>query len=1059
MILWIIRIITLIVIIFAIFVNSFLMNCPLSRININHVTYSYIPIKTKIRFKNGNLHETLIENTDNNDFVSESLENMPFRKAMNLLSKSLLSPLKANMLLENMLIQSNKNTFSENTWYELLDSAMQYNFVPYTIRLYNFMAAQGINISAHQMTKLLSFLNSSGCHKESSKILLEALAKGYEPTVHNFSSLLKCGTPEDAIKYLILMNSLNVPANVITYTAAIKSCETLGDWKTALKILDLMRINNIKPNEITYCCIISVAARGYAGSIALFILQEMNALGFAPNPLCYGGALCALARSGMWDDVSSVLNRMEKENVALQESVLISVIGACKSLSVTGNPGLAMSNNLLNISNKTLDVGDVILTNSSIQWERAIWLLSTYANRTNQLSDSAFTMCMDICESAGRHLEVLQLHELMMQYDIQMSKSSLAFVLRALRHYGELETSLVLLKEAKRLKFASIPMYYTIINTSTSINRYDVASSLLIDVLLDLKQNKVSPMTEFQVLGEQRAIIYEILANYSSFNGSEIIQKNTFQLFQLMFSSKTTMVYSEHIKSSSSENFAIQFLNGMKDMQISSISSALVYIFVVNESIGINLLTLILNHKISFTNPFTLYDVIEIVKRLILFDKYETAYKVSKSILSNIPHLIDRDILQHERINIVGELVIDTLGALYDELKNISSTGLHESLYTLAAQICYENKYLEGVLDIYKTATQHGKISNSLREVAIFSFSKSDYWDTAIDIFEEFKDIAIVNNQTISSEIYCAILLACEKGNDWELAIKTLDDVKSMGRKLTSNMVTSGIFTCASCGRIEEALQLINYMIDTNIPQTRWTYAAAISACGKKGRWKDALKIFEKMRLTEVHESCDENLCKEFEEDYFQIQKSHSNSTNFVSNMVTYNVMIEALGVGGQIHLIDELYREAVLENIVNPLRNLSHGFIDLHDHSVHMAKAAIRYCLELIVRQNDILNIHHDPNESEQELVINQQTPSYSTFFEHATQRPKMQGLIIIVGKGLRLQKEIQNQLRMEFNPSIKSFIVHGNTGRLIIPTKDLRKWIDFHRDSRYNIIRYDES
>jgi pentatricopeptide repeat protein len=45
-----------------------------------------------------------------------------------------------------------------------------------------------------------------------------------------------------------------------------------------------------------------------------------------------------------------------------------------------------------------------------------------------------------------------------------------------------------------------------------------------------------------------------------------------------------------------------------------------------------------------------------------------------------------------------------------------------------------------------------------------------------------------------------------------------------------------------------------------------------------------------------------------------------------IANQVTYNTLIEALGVGGQFTLVDELYKEAIDNNIVNPLSEFRKG-------------------------------------------------------------------------------------------------------------------------------------
>jgi pentatricopeptide repeat protein len=60
--------------------------------------------------------------------------------------------------------------------------------------------------------------------------------------------------------------------------------------------------------------------------------------------------------------------------------------------------------------------------------------------------------------------------------------------------------------------------------------------------------------------------------------------------------------------------------------------------------------------------------------------------------------------------------------------------------------------------------------------------------------------------------------------------------------------VTSVITACGACGEDKEALKLLAMMEDMDIPRTVWSYNAAISACAKKGNWKGALSVYEKLR-------------------------------------------------------------------------------------------------------------------------------------------------------------------------------------------------------------------
>jgi pentatricopeptide repeat protein len=182
------------------------------------------------------------------------------------------------------------------------------------------------------------------------------------------------------------MEILGIQPNVVSYTAAIKSCEPSGDWMAALDMLDLMRLNNIKPNEVTYCCTISTASKGYAADVALSLLREMNAYRFPPNELCYGGVLHACARCRKWDEIERLVKEMRQLKVPVLESVVVSVIGACKyTLDQT-----SLASPRLEVSFSDLHQKD----SNSVQWVRAIWLLKIFLQSGSAATDTMFTMCM-----------------------------------------------------------------------------------------------------------------------------------------------------------------------------------------------------------------------------------------------------------------------------------------------------------------------------------------------------------------------------------------------------------------------------------------------------------------------------------------------------------------------------------------------------------------------------------------------------------------------------------------------------------------------------------------
>jgi hypothetical protein len=125
---------------------------------------------------------------------------------------------------------------------------------------------------------------------------------------------------------------------------------------------------------------------------------------------------------------------------------------------------------------------------------------------------------------------------------------------------------------------------------------------------------------------------------------------------------------------------------------------------------------------------------------------------------------------------------------------------------------------------------------------------------------------------------------------------------------------------------------------------------------------------------------------------------------------------------------VDDIYQDAVGRGIVSPFKDFrSKGWIDLHYHSVHMGHAAMRYLFETLLLTEEYYSVLVNDKGNE---MVNE--------------------IIVIIGKGDKLQKAIQTQLRNDFRPPIKSSVAARNTGRLVLCSKDVVTWLNTHRALR---------
>jgi pentatricopeptide repeat protein len=251
-----------------------------------------------------------------------------------------------------------------------------------------------------------------------------------------------------------------------------------------------------------------------------------------------------------------------------------------------------------------------------------------------------------------------------------------------------------------------------------------------------------------------------------------------------------------------------------------------------------------------------------------------------------------------------------------------------------------------------------------------------------------------------------------------------------------------------------------------------------------------------KKKKSKLHNDVDN---QNYEENIFKLTDIKT------SNIITFNSLIEVLGEGKQEYLVDEIYQEALLQNIIYPYENIDKGWIDLHYHSIHMSRAALRKAFEYFLLSLE----HHDfitsstskkasltsspsslqsslsPEQKfEVEMIkrFSQYTSSFTSLLtsslssssssspssssrsrpsssslslqKRATKNKQIyiesppKDLIIIVGKGDKLSKSLQSILYSEYNPSIVSYVSKVNTGRLIIPSKNIENWLQLHKN-----------
>ena len=987
------------------------------------------------------------------------------------------------------------------------------------------------------MTGLLILLVNNEMFVEAESLFKETIATGLlEAHPSHFSPLLRsCGSATKAKELLYMMRMEEIEPNVISYSAAIKSCEKDGDWPSALEFLDLMRANNVEPNEITFSSVISVAARGNVAYVALNVLREMQNNGLKVNEISYGSALLACARGCAWDDVETLLSEMHDTSgeVVITQRMLMSVMSAARRAVIDSHGDSQAIEDACNA---------------------AMNLIENWAQVANA-NEGLYSLAMDLMLEAGYNTLVQQTFQTMLDDGVTPGKGSLSIAMRAINRCNDLEGLCQLLFTAHRNCLATTQMYNKTITLADQMGRSDIAVALLVDLLddnednghnLGLQQSSQSPPLQQSQLKQNirikmppRFIINRVLSNAlialtQNFrtNFLEVVQgrlepvpelKSFCEDLSLALSIEGAFADPLLRLRPNAYPMAMKLLLDEEDFESLRFHlNQTLYIPTVNSTrlyeFGIKGLTFIFPLRDGVS---TIIDLLEDCASVQPRLAEVMATLAMNKIFNAPPHTrsnIDRRMFpttgkssnnnnHNNNINnynysysnngntkVLGMKVSssrkgklqlyrekqdtysntntnsNTIGRFVDVSRNDAEkqirTGTRERLlvhlfqrirqllgpertprkcYRLALLACQKANLPERALLVYRQLLEDCSYNlNQDKEkkwlsvdavchnAAMSTLARSvDHYDTALDIFSSIPE------SKLDSYNYVAALVACETGLDWERACYIMNKAKESGHGWTTSMVTTAIAACGASGRANEALRILENAAGSGVPLNVISFNAAVFACAGAGFGLSAVERAETLLYNNCNDDDNDGnynnyvddiddrdidsivLWKEAEDLVMYMKK-----LKIYPNRITYNAVIEALGAANQTTLIDHWYLDGVTAGLIQPFRGLErHGWIDLHYHSVHMARAAVRMTFETI----------------------------YALYCADAL--PVDGRLIFIVGKGRKLLAEINKQLKTEFDPPIQCHVRSQNLGRLLTNESDVINWLEKRKEREMKI------
>lgn len=751
-----------------------------------------------------------------NMYQVDDMTTFSLKKALESVSNKALPAPNFKKVIKKIIAydELNHKVISRKSWSKILECTIKRKHEMLSLLVLKQMLMNGTPISSHYITIVLGLACDAGLYDESLSVMNYVIATtSIDITVHNFAPLLKsCGSCSRASDIFRMMEFVGLVPNVISYTAAIKSCELTGDWQSALKLLELMKAHWITPNERTYVCVISAASKGYAGNIAFNMLREMLHSGCSPNELCYGSALTACARCDMWMEVELLLNEMPELNVPLSESVLLSVINVCRISSQRQNTKTSIKkiSNKQNITTGTIRVKESIFNDmQSWPWQRSIWLVNNWAPRCSNITESIFTMAMDVCERYQKYDEIINLyHTMTKNMSVLPSKSSFSYVLRACNALGNFDGSVDLATEAlDKLECGNIGFSAALVHSGINIycasKRYDLAIKYILNHI------KASKYTDpYGNKRDNRVVSSEIVRQVLTGTLLELTRK-----FSTIYTRSTTVDsggFNELIRDTTellnmtAENLEIYFasdaypmaaklllegghyvsLRGLLNTTLyrDNFNYTRLYEFVFSNFVvdlkrnnfdAMNILNFL--HDLQYAGKtddsvvfFT--RVVEKAKNIALFDSNLTSIQGSHTTAPTKEK--STGFGSNNRRNTVQEKQVFKLGAerdprpVVDFLRQMWVGGrlilgkhyFPASAYATFVQICKEIGVYELFLEIYKTGIQDDVDVDQYREILVTQLAKIlGNWNKALSILLDIKILingkkALLKERIIANE-------------------------------------------------------------------------------------------------------------------------------------------------------------------------------------------------------------------------------------------------------------------------------------------------------------------
>ena len=485
--------------------------------------------------------------------------------------------------------------------------------------------------------------------------------------------------------------------------------------------------------------------------------------------------------------VEKLFYEMDELKLPLQESIIISVINCCRS---SVRPP------------KHIYTGDDLADGSRNEWAKALWIVNRWAGKVEDLTESLYTIAMDVCLEAGRLREVVKVYNSMLATYKGPIKSSLSFAFRACEKLKDADIVLQLLYSAIERKMHTNAMIGSVITFCESAGRLDAAlEAYEVSYVKDMKSSRrsVPPTNTRRIV---RSLLVALQNNTSSVNttlnnlytGLHRIIMATLKGGELVLELEDYFAY-------------VRLLLDLEDIpQLKALFRRTVRSPLAHQLVAIHNYAIEMMLKAYSATEFATY-LCELASDMHDAFKSRSANHLiltGMSLLYNNKSLFEES--NRSEYNVRKESIIFRLFEKGRELNAADKASIPVRMYRIAALACRDGDMDSEMLKLFLMTKEDGLVDRAVLSQCVYVLSKSKtFWEYGLEVFERLRQLP----EKPDTYMYTSALVACENGRDWKRAMALLDEMQRDGHTLNTFAMTTCIAACASCGESSPYLTLI----------------------------------------------------------------------------------------------------------------------------------------------------------------------------------------------------------------------------------------------------------